>query len=88
MPKILDDLYYGEIAPWETSVYTNAEYVALRNKKIKEETALMETLNSEQKKLFHTVLETACALSGVTDKESFEEGFKLGLRLGAAVFPI
>ena len=76
----LENFYYGNISPHENIVRQTGLFAKVFNKLRKHEDNLTATLSEEQKTLFNKFTETSSKLSGISEKEAFIRGFKLGLR--------
>ena len=76
----LENFYYGNISPHECIVKQTGTFAKVLNKLTKYEDTLTATLSGEQKSLFEKYNETNAKLCGISEKEAFIKGFKLGLR--------
>lgn len=81
MRKILEDLYYGNIAPSEKTFLRKSEYARLMEKRDEFEEYLNRMLDGESKSRFQSFVETQSEISDVSIAESFIDGFRLGVKL-------
>lgn len=80
--NILEELWYGNINPMETSHTEKdpgyAEAMRLVNSNSER---LKETLTDEQKELLLRYCESRTELSNITELDAFKTGFKLGVEI-------
>ena len=79
--KIIEDLYYGRISPYEMSISATPEYQKLKALADRNEDLLRESLSDEQKELLEKVIETVTDISSISERDMFIAGFRLGLKL-------
>ena len=79
--KIIEDLYYGRISPYEMSISTAPEYQKLKALADKNEDLLRETLSDEQKELLEKLIESVTDISSISERDMFIAGFRLGMKL-------
>ena len=79
--KIIEDLYYGRISPYEMSISTAPEYQKLKALAGKNEDMLRETLSDEQKELLEKLTENITDISSISERDMFIAGFRLGVKL-------
>ena len=79
--KIIEDLYYGRIAPYEMSISATPEYQKLKALADRNEDLLRESLSDEQKELLEKLIETVTDISSISERDMFIAGFRLGLKL-------
>jgi len=85
MRKTLEDLYYGNISPWEQQYRRNTDYdKAIRTVSEKEE-QLKLLLGEKEQALLKEMVTAQSTINGITAMENFIIGFRLGLRLGVEV---
>ena len=84
MDNILEELWYGNIAPWEHSTRNDREYKELAALLCRNRDRLTEGLTEAQKELLDQYDECQHELSAKTEKNAFTQGFCLGTRLLAA----
>ena len=79
--KIIEDLYYGRIAPYEMSISAAPEYQKLKALASQHEDLLRTTLSDEQKELLDKLIETVTDISSISERNMFIAGFRLGMKL-------
>ena len=79
--SILEELYYGELNPYERCSQLNDESRSLLKLKNSNEENLVVTLTEKQKNDFAIHKELEQKLSQISEKKSFLAGFKLGARI-------
>ena len=84
MDNILEQLWYGNVAPWEQSNRNDREYKELAKLLCRNRDCLTEELTEAQKELLDTYDECQNELSAKTERNAFMQGFCLGMRLLAA----
>lgn len=81
MEKIITDLWYGNIRPWEQSNCGDQEFLALTSRVCEDQHALLDNLTPAQRELYEKYNQTCIELEGVIAKNAFTSGFCLGTRL-------
>ena len=79
--KIIEDLYYGRISPYEMSISVAPEYQKLKALADRKEDSLRELLSDEQKELLDKFIETVTDISSISKRDMFIKGFRLGVKL-------
>ena len=79
--KIIEDLYYGRISPYEMSISTTPEYQKLKALADRNEDLLRESLSDEQKELLDKLIESVTEISSISERDMFIAGFRLGVKL-------
>ncbi len=79
--KIIEDLYYGRISPYEMSISAAPEYQKLKALADRNEDLLRQTLSDEQKELLDKLIETVTDISSISERDMFIAGFRLGVKL-------
>ena len=79
--KIIEDLYYGRISPYEMSISATPEYQKLKTLADRNEDLLKETLSNEQKELLVKLIESVTDISSISERDMFIAGFRLGMKL-------
>lgn len=79
--SMLEELYYGNIAPWERGVGQNEEYRKISKQIINMEENLLENLSNDKKKIYEQLAVKKCEQQSITDKESFACGFRIGAQI-------
>ena len=81
--SILEELWYGNIAPWEKGFKDCSEYSELLRLVIRHIDELRERLNDEEKEIFEKFTECNNEMHGIAEREAFARGFTLGARIVA-----
>ena len=79
--KIIEDLYFGRISPYEMSISAAPEYQKLKALADRNEDLLRESLSDEQKELLENLIETVTDISSISERDMFINGFRLGIKL-------
>ena len=79
--KIIEDLYYGRISPYEMSISATPEYQKLKALADRNEDLLREALSDEQKELLEKLIESVTDISSISERDMFIAGFRLGMKL-------
>ena len=79
--KIIEDLYYGRISPYEMSISATPEYQKLKALADRNEDLLRESLSDKQKELLEKLIETVTDISSISERDMFIAGFRLGMKL-------
>ena len=79
--KILEELWYGNLAPWEKGFKDCDEYSELLRLVIRHIDELRERLNDEEKDMLETFTECNTEMHGIAEREAFVRGFTLGARI-------
>ena len=79
--KIIEDLYYGHISPYEMSISAAPEYQKLKALADRNEDLLRESLSDEQKELLDKFIEAVTDISSISERDMFINGFRLGVKL-------
>ena len=79
--KIIEDLYYGRISPYEMSISATPEYQKLKALADRKEDSLRESLSDKQKELLDKLIETVTDISSISERDMFINGFRLGMKL-------
>ncbi len=83
MRKILEDLYFGKIIPFEKRMAASSELQRLAKQASDSESQLTELLNEEGQKLLNVLISAQQEIDRITVMENFILGFRLGVRLMA-----
>lgn len=86
MPSILESLYYGELNPAEKMVSINPEYLQLSQCISESMDVWKKRLSSEEYQELEELLDLYWQVQGLEMAESFNYGFKLGVRLISEVY--
>ena len=79
--KIIEDLYYGRISPYEMNISATPEYQKLKALADRNEDLLRDSLSHEQKELLDKLIETVTDISSISERDMFIAGFRLGMKL-------
>jgi len=83
MRKILEDLYFGNIVPYNKQMAANSELRRLVKRAANCESQLTERLHEEEQKLLNALTNAQHEIDSITAMENFVLGFRLGVRLMA-----
>ena len=86
MQSIIEELYYGNVLPFERRTPKGGEYPRIVKHMSRNEESLIETLTEAQKEIFEKFKANQAELNSIDEVTSFAIGFKLGLRLAAEAF--
>lgn len=81
MPKLLEELWYGNIYVSDQIKHHSAEVKELLRLTDKQRTGLTDVLTEEQKTLFEKYDDLLHELYALYERETFIYGFKMGARL-------
>ena len=79
--KIIEDLYFGRISPYERNISATPEYQKLKTLADRNENLLRESLSDEQKELLDKLIESVTDISSISERDMFINGFRLGIKL-------
>ena len=85
MSSILEELWYGNIAPNDGSGRMSAEARRLLKKVADSHDKLYEALSEEQKELLESFNDACADLSDTTEREIFVYAFRLGAKIALEV---
>ena len=77
----LEDLYYGNIHPYERDIKKTGRESALLRLVVKNENNLLATLTEQQKEIFQKCKDAESEMHCAFELRSFIEGFRLGMKL-------
>lgn len=77
----LENLYYGNIAPYEVRVVKGSEYEKVSKLAIRNDEALVATLTEQQKEIFQKFKESQMELLNLGERDAFIRGFSLGVKM-------
>ncbi len=83
MRKNLEDLYFGNIMPYNKQMAANSELRRLVKCAADCESQLTERLNEEEQNLLNALINAQHEINSITAMENFVLGFRLGVRLMA-----
>ena len=78
--NILEELYYGNISPYEKCYKRDSEYAALTKIIANNEEKLTVCLSGEEQHLFSQLMNAQNEILSTETRERFIEGWKLGAR--------
>ena len=81
MRKILEDLYFGNIVPYEKRITADSELRHLVKRAADCETRLAEQVNDAEKQTLDTLISTQHEIDSTMAREYFILDFRLGVRL-------
>ena len=84
--KILDELWYGNIAPFEQCTHGDKRFVELLKLMNQNREELVRSLTDKQNEMLEKYEETMNEMYSVTESDAFSYGFRLGIRLMAESF--
>ena len=79
--SIIEDLWYGNIAPWEREIKRSSEYADVLERIVQIEADLHARLNDEEKELLERFVDCSNELCCISEREMFVQGFMLGAKL-------
>jgi hypothetical protein len=84
--KTLNELWYGNIAPFEQCNRVDKELKELMKLVVRNREELNGTLTEKQKETLEKYEDCSNELHSITEREAFAYGFRLGVRLMAEAF--
>ena len=81
MQSIIEELYYGNVLPFERRMPKCGEYSHIIKLLTRNEEGLLKTLTETQKETFEKFKANLAELNGIDEVTTFAIGFKLGVRL-------
>ena len=81
MRKILEDIYFGNIVPYEKRIAADSELRHLVKRVVDCKIRLAEQLNDAEKQTLDTLISTQHEIDSTMAREYFILGFRLGVRL-------
>ncbi len=85
MSATLEELWYGNIVPFEDACTDNAERKELLALAVRNQNELSATLSEKQKEILEKYNECLTEMSAVCQKETFIYGFRLGARISLEI---
>ena len=83
--NILEDLWFGNISPWERPFRKDGAYAELLALVIRHQEDLNGRLNDEEKEIFEKFSECSTEMHDLTEREAFVKGFTIGAQIVIAV---
>ena len=84
--KITDELWYGNIAPFEQCTRCDKRLKELLKLVARNSEELDSTLTEKQKETLEKFVECMNEMHSITERDAFSYGFKLGVQLMAEAF--
>lgn len=78
---VLEDLWYGNIIPWEMFVRDNPQLKSLLSLAGKNYDKLTADFTNKQKEMLEKYKDSLCEMNSYTEQAAFKYGFSLGVRL-------
>jgi len=85
MRKTLEDLYYGNISPWDQRYAKDTEYWKSMRTVSEKEEQIKLLLNEQEQELLKEMVSAQGTVNSITAEENFIMGFRLGMRMGIEV---
>ena len=82
----IEDLYYGNIYPYERKINKDSEEADLFNLLCKNDEKLTNSLTDNQKELFNRFKDSQSEFSDLMERNSFINGFTLATKIMSEVF--
>ena len=79
--SVLEDLWYGNIAPWEREIKRSSEYSDVLERIVQLETDLHARLNDKEKEHLERFVDCLNEMCCISERETFVRGFTLGIKL-------
>ncbi len=86
--RILEELYYGKLNPWEANFREGSEYDLLRKKIDNKMDDFEEKLSKDEVEAFRELVSLICDQLCMEESERFIQGFRLGGRLVLEAFQL
>lgn len=83
--KIIEELWYGNIAPYEIPIVKGSEYEVANKLVVRNDEALTATLSEQQKEIFEKFKNANLDMLSLGERDAFVRGFTLGVKLITAV---
>ena len=84
--KILDELWYGNVSPFEQCIRGDKELKELMKLVVRNREELDGTLTEKQKEMLEKFEDCMNEMHSITEREAVSYGFRLGVRLMAEAF--
>lgn len=79
--SVLEDLWYGNIAPWEREIKRSSDYADALERIVQLEADLHARLNDEEKEILERFVNCTNEMCCISEREMFVHGFTLGIKL-------
>ena len=84
--KILDELWYGNIAPFEQSASGDKRFAELLKLVNQNRDELVRSLTDKQKETLEKFEDCMNEMHSITERDAFSYGFRLGVQLMSEAF--
>ena len=81
----LENLWYGNIQPYDMDLVPGSPYDKAFNRKIRYEEELMSVLSDEQKEIYEKLSNTQSEQLSLGECDAFRRGFSIGHKISASV---
>lgn len=82
----LENLWYGNIQPYDMELVPGSQYEKAFNRKIRYENALVAVLNDEQIEIYNKLSDAQSAQLSLGECDAFRRGFSLGIKIATEVY--
>ena len=79
--SILEDLWYGNISPWERPFKKDSEYAELLTLVVRHQEDLLSRLNDDEKAIFEKYADCTTEMHDLNERVAFTKGFTLGAKI-------
>ena len=79
--NVLEDLWFGNISPWERPFKKDSAYAELLALVIRHQEGLLSRLNDEEKEIFEKYADCSSEMHDLNGREAFVKGFALGAKI-------
>ena len=79
--NIIEDLWFGNISPWERPFQKGGAYSELLTVVVRHQEDILGRLNEEEKEIFEKFCDCTNEMHDLTEREAFVKGFTLGARI-------
>ena len=79
--NILEDLWFGNIPPWEREFKKDSPYAELLALMVRHQEDVLPRLNDEEKEIFEKFADCTTEMHDLTEGEAFVKGFTIGARI-------
>ncbi len=86
--NILEDLWLGNISPWERPFKKDSEYAELLTLVVRHQEDLLSRLNDEEKAIFEKYADCTTEMHDLNERVAFTKGFTLGAKIIIEVMAI
>lgn len=79
--KILENLYYGNVAPYDRDIPQKNEYKNLQKLVDRHEKVLKDTMTNNQQEYFNKFMDCFIELNGMNELDAFIHGYILATKI-------